>query len=501
MKKNFRKLVITLVCMVLAITTFAMNSTKSIYATNDDQKLRSVFSIDAGRKYFFEEQLIRIVENAYKNGYTDVQILLGNDALRLFLDDMSLSVNGKNYASDDVKAALTKGNSEYYNDPNGNALTQAEIERVLAYAKSKGMNIIPVINTPGHMDSILVAMEELGISNPAFQGSKRTVDVTNKEAVDFAQALVKKYVDFFSEYCEIFNFGCDEYANDVNSGGWQKLQDQGFYDEFIAYVNGLAKIIKDANMLPMCFNDGIYYNSNDSFGTFDKDIIISYWIAGWWGYDVAKPEYLVEKGHKILNTNDGWYWVLGNYNYEEHNNPYFYEKTVTNINSKKFTEVAGAKGEIPIIGSMQCVWSDYPEATYEEDVVFELMDLFSSKHSDYLIRPADYTKVEEALAKIPADLSIYTDESVNALIAAKDAVVYNLDISKQAEVDAMAKAINDAIANLKLKEVNNPSDSNNPETTKPETAPATGDMTNMYFFVTTAMAAGALAVLLRKKRA
>ena len=156
------------------------------------------------------------------------------------------------------------------------------------------------------MDSILVAMEELGISNPAFQGSKRTVDVTHKEAVDFAQALVKKYVDFFSEYCEIFNFGCDEYANDVNSGGWQKLQDQGFYDEFIAYVNGLAKIIKDANMLPMCFNDGIYYNSNDSFGTFDKDIIISYWIAGWWGYDVAKPEYLVEKGHKILNTNDGW---------------------------------------------------------------------------------------------------------------------------------------------------------------------------------------------------
>ena len=149
-------------------------------------------------------------------------------------------------------------------------------------------------------------------------------------------------------------------------------------------------------MLPMCFNDGIYYNSNDSFGTFDKDIIISYWIAGWWGYDVAKPEYLVEKGHKILNTNDGWYWVLGNYNYEEHNNTYFYEKTVTNINSKKFTEVAGAKGEIPIIGSMQCVWSDYPEATYEEDVVFELMDLFSSKHSDYLIRPADYTKVEEA---------------------------------------------------------------------------------------------------------
>ena len=60
MKKiNIGLLVITLVCMVLAITTFAMNSTKSIYATNDDQKLRSVFSIDAGRKYFSEEQLTK----------------------------------------------------------------------------------------------------------------------------------------------------------------------------------------------------------------------------------------------------------------------------------------------------------------------------------------------------------------------------------------------------------------------------------------------------------
>lgn len=68
-----------------------------------------------------------------------------------------------------------------------------------------------------------------------------------------------------------------------------------FMDEFIAYVNGLAKIIKDANMLPMCFNDGIYYNSNDSFGTFDKDIIISYGLPVGGDMMLLKPEYLVEK--------------------------------------------------------------------------------------------------------------------------------------------------------------------------------------------------------------
>lgn len=104
----------------------------------------------------------------------------------------------------------------------------------------------------------------------------------------------------------------------------------------------------------MCFNDGIYYNSKDNFGTFDKDIIISYWTAGWWGFYVAKPEYLAEKGHKILNTNDAWYWVLGNVT----DGGYKYENTTVNIDQKEFTDVTGATSKINIIGSMQCVWCD-----------------------------------------------------------------------------------------------------------------------------------------------
>ena len=61
-----------------------------------------------------------------------------------------------------------------------------------------------------------------------------------------------------------------------------------------------------------------------------KNIIISYWTAGWWGFNVAKAEYLVNKGHKILNTNDAWYWVLGNIDAGGYN----YNSTVNNINNK-----------------------------------------------------------------------------------------------------------------------------------------------------------------------
>ncbi len=65
--------------------------------------------------------------------------------------------------------------------------------------------------------------------------------------------------------------------------------------------------------------------------------------------------------------------------------------------------------------------------------------------------PADYAAVEAALGKIPADLTAYTDESVEALRAAAEAVIRGKAIAKQAEVDAMAEAIERAISELALK--------------------------------------------------
>ena len=451
--KGLKKLFSAMLVLTMLFGTIANVGMAKIYAAEEGMK--RVFSIDAGRKYFSEEQLLQIIDKAYLNGYTDVQILLGNDALRFFLDDMSITVDGKTYASEAVKKAITAGNDHYYKDPNGNALNETEMNRIVAYAKERGLHIIPVINSPGHMDSILVAMEELGMKNVRYsyngKESERTVNIESDEAIAFTKELVKKYVTYFANanVSEIFNFGADEYANDVFSNpGWGELQKIGLYDEFVVYANDLAKIIKDAGMKPMCFNDGIYYNKKDSSGTFDQDIIISYWTAGWWGFNVAKAEYLVNKGHKILNTNDAWYWVLGNIDTGGYN----YNSTVNNINNKKFTDVTGASNELPVIGSMQCVWCDTPSKEHDMDRIIKLMDLYSQKHTDYLIRPADFTKVDEAIAKIPEDLSIYTTESVEKLNTAIDNIDRSIRVTEQSIVDGYAAAIEQAIIDLTLKD-------------------------------------------------
>ena len=68
--------------------------------------------------------------------------------------------------------------------------------------------------------------------------------------------------------------------------------------------------------------------------------------------------------------------------------------------------------------------------------------------------PADYSAVEAAMAAIPTDLTVYTDESVAALNTAVDGVVRDKALASQANVNAMAQAIENAIVALKYKGAN-----------------------------------------------
>ena len=65
--------------------------------------------------------------------------------------------------------------------------------------------------------------------------------------------------------------------------------------------------------------------------------------------------------------------------------------------------------------------------------------------------PADYTKVDEAIAKANA-LNKDNYKDFSAVETAVNAVVRDKNITEQSEVDAMAKAIEDAIAALQYKD-------------------------------------------------
>ena len=110
--------------------------------------------------------------------------------------------------------------------------------------------------------------------------------------------------------------------------------------------------------------------------------------------------------------------------------------------------------------------------------------------------PADYTKVDAAIAKANA-LKKDDYKDFSGVETAVKAVVRGKNITEQSEVDKMAKAIEDAIAALEKK----------PASTKPGTSdksPQTGDTGNLALWIALLFISGGAAigttVVSRKKK-
>ena len=328
----------------------------------------SIVMVDCGRKYYSVDSLESIIDSASAAGMHYVMLGVGNDGLRFLLKDMSLEVNGTKYSSYAVTKAIHKGN-EAYSNFDIDELTERDMEEIMTHAASEGVEIIPLINSPGHMDAILNAATTLTGANCAYSTSKRTIDVTNATATAFTQALLQKYISWFaSKGCTMFNMGADEYGNDLNGPHFSDLQSgsgEG-YKAYITYLNTVAKMIKNAGMTPMAFNDGIYYNQKTGYGKISKDIVVCYWSAGWPGYDVASASWLSEQGFNMVNTHGDWYWIVGGNKVTE--------SKASEFNVKSFQ---GGTVDNPA-GAMFCIWSDYPRAETDAAVASEVAGVISN---------------------------------------------------------------------------------------------------------------------------
>lgn len=204
------------VCMLLCMLPTVAFASGSDYL--------KIAMLDSGRKYFSADWVKAFLYEAKADGYTHVMLAVGNDGMRFLLDDMSLNVGGKTYSSDAVASAIRSGNNAYTTASSGE-WTESEMDEFFATAKKAGIEIIPLLNSPGHMDSVLYAASSLTGTNCSYNGSSRTIDVTNDTAVRFSQAFLQKYVDYFAgKGCRYFNFGADEYANDRYTSGSHGLR-------------------------------------------------------------------------------------------------------------------------------------------------------------------------------------------------------------------------------------------------------------------------------------
>ena len=357
------------VLMAVAMVLVTVLPTTALAADSSDDFYRIVH-LDNGRKYFSKDWIIALINEMAEAGFNQLQLAFGNDGMRFLLDDMSVTVDGTTYSSAAVSAGIHVGNEAYYNET-VDELTEDEMDEILAHAAKKGIDIVPHMNMPGHMDAILDAIEYVGISNAHFTGyttSVRSLNLNNSSAVNFTLALLSKYVDYFAgKGCKFFHIGADEFANDAYYGsmGFPSMG-RSLYNKFATFVNNSASIVTAAGMTPRAWNDGISYGSYSA--TFDTNIEITYWSSGWNGYNVASASKLANKGHGMINTNGDYYYILGvNDTYTSGTSAthvgYNYN-AASGFNNTTFMGTSNLQG----VGSMFCIWCDYPSAETETEV-------------------------------------------------------------------------------------------------------------------------------------
>lgn len=342
--------------------------------TSGDDYYRIVH-LDCGREYFSKDWIIALINEMAAADYNQLQLAFGNGGFRFYLDDMSVDT----YSSEAVKSALEYGNKQYntYGDngkkdsewieynPTTNALTEPEMDAIIAYAKTKSIEIVPMLNTPGHMNALLHAMSklEIGEYNDLIVSSG-CMNLRIDKAVDFTGKLVEKYIKYFKEKDVVFfHLAMDEYHD--ASGN------TSFTSEFFTYANRLIDNVIYAGMTPRVFNDAL--TSSNNRNSFTAGTQVCCWnSANVSGYS------LINTSHDFyyVSTNEAWnlnhsifngegYTFVGDYAEDTwithakkfNNNTFLYKKVSSNINP---------------VGSMFCIWCNTPGKNDETQIAQQI---------------------------------------------------------------------------------------------------------------------------------
>ena len=265
-----------------------------------------IVHLDCGREYFTKQWIIALINEMSAAGYNQLQLAFGNGGFRFCLDDMAVS----GYTSEQVKNAIEAGNEHYntYGDnengpnntewieykPSVNALTESEMNEIISHAQAKGIEIVPMFNTPGHMHALLAAMQELGMSDVTDSVKKGCMNLSNTSAVSFTKELIEKYVEYFKKNgCDYFHFATDEYSS--------------FNTTFYSYANSLVDIAVAHKVTPRVFNDSFQTNGSTYI---KKDSNYPTQVCYWYnGNGSVSANVVNNAGYSLINTNHDYYYV------------------------------------------------------------------------------------------------------------------------------------------------------------------------------------------------
>lgn len=361
------------------------------------------FFLDCGRKYYSPDWIKDMIREISWSNMNAIYIH--------FSEEMGFRLESKTYpwlAGGDNTLCI--GGASYgVAADNGKYITQDEMREIAAVAKLYHVEIIPSLDSPGHMNYAVKkynAKYGTDIGNyfhyngktAIVQGSgpeaaqknySRGIDISNTKAVTFAKNLYAEYAAFFKELgCTKFDIGGDELlgwgASLASVSKWKQLdhwkayaqkrsgnENAVAYDAFMYYMNDIYDLVKSHGYTSIrMWNDDALRSADTGWSkvvSLNQGMEIQYWTPSAnnsknniWTYLIA--------GYKAYNfLNDYNYYVLGQAHdgsgYKGITPQRIYENWAPNI----FIPYGGdihstntAIGNANVKGSAFCVWCDKP---------------------------------------------------------------------------------------------------------------------------------------------
>ena len=305
------------------------------------------FFLDCGRKYYSPEWIKDMIREISWSNMNAIYLH--------FSEEMGFRLESKTYpwlAGGDNTLCI--GGASYgVAADNGKYITQDEMREIAAVAKLYHVEIIPSLDSPGHMNYAVKkynAQYGTDIGNyyhyngktAIVQGSgpeaaqkeySRGIDISNTEAVTFAKNLYAEYASFFKELgCTKFDIGGDELlgwgASLASVSKWKQLdhwktyaqsrsgnKNAVAYDAFMYYMNDIYDLVKGYGYTSIrMWNDDALRSADTGWSkvvTLNPGMEIQYWTPtannsknNIWTY--------LNAGYKAYNfLNDYNYYVLG----------------------------------------------------------------------------------------------------------------------------------------------------------------------------------------------
>ncbi|MFI1912048.1 family 20 glycosylhydrolase [Nocardia sp. NPDC020380] len=196
----------------------------------------------------------------------------------------------------------------------------ADLREILDYARSYGVEIIPEIDMPGHMNAILAQHPDLVLrperTTPLDAVQADLVGGSNGGKIDLTDPAAYRLIsDILHEFLPQFpgrywHIGCDEYVSDYSR--YPQLADYAVRtygpgaapgDVIIGFANWAADIVESFGKTPRVWNDGF-----DHPGVLSPkpELVVGYWSASAgglpWLPGGRTPADFAAAGHPLLNA-------------------------------------------------------------------------------------------------------------------------------------------------------------------------------------------------------